>query len=217
MLDSWLSIVSKYRLIAVIRTDNVADGIKMAQAVANGGVRLIEITWNSEQPLLLVSRLRELLPDCYIGVGTILSCSDLELSIDAGIQFAFSPHFNHELIDLAHSNNVPFIPGALSPTEIINAFNYGAKTVKVFPIKSVGGVDYLKNILAPTPHLKLIPTGGVNLTNAADFIRNGAVAVGLSSDLFPRQLILNQNWEEITNRANKIQTQLQQLTTNNEQ
>ena len=98
-----------------------------------------------------------------MGVGTILSLTDLKNAIAAGIQFAFSPHFAPELIDLAHNHNIPFIPGALSPTEIINASNYGAKTVKVFPIQSMGGIDYLKNILAPTPYLKLIPTGGVRL------------------------------------------------------
>ena len=211
MLDQWLSIVSKYRLIAVIRADNINNGLKMAHAVAKGGVKLIEITWKSEQPLVLVSRLREELPDCYIGVGTILSVSDLKNAIASGIQFAFSPHFDSELIDLAHNHHIPFVPGALSPTEIINAFNYGAKTVKVFPIQSMGGVDYLKSILAPTPHLKLIPTGGVRINNAEEFIKNGAVAVGLATDLFPHHLVADENWQEITLLGQKIQEKLLQL------
>lgn len=208
MLDNWLSVVSKYRLIAVIRANSITTGIKMAHAVAQGGIKLIEITWNSEQPLLIVNRLREELPDCYIGMGTILSLDNLKNAIDAGIQFAFSPHFAPELIDFAHNYDIPFIPGALSPTEIINAFHYGAKTVKVFPIQSMGGVNYLKNILAPTPHLKLIPTGGVQLSNAEDFIKHGAVAVGLSTDLFPYQLIIQEDWQAIKLRAEKIQVQL---------
>ena len=208
MLDKWLSIVSKYRLIAVIRANSITTGIKMAHAVAQGGIKLIEITWNSEQPLAIVNQLREGLPDCYIGVGTILSKHNLQNAIAAGIQFAFSPHFAPELIDLAHEHDIPFIPGALSPTEIINAFHYGAKTVKVFPIQAMGGVNYLKNILAPTPHLKLIPTGGIRLENALDFINNGAVGVGLSTDLFPHHLIVQENWEAIKLRAEKIQIQL---------
>jgi 2-dehydro-3-deoxyphosphogluconate aldolase/(4S)-4-hydroxy-2-oxoglutarate aldolase len=208
MLDNWLSIVSKYRLIAVIRANNVTTGIKMAHAAAQGGIKLIEITWNSEQPLVIVNRLREELPDCYIGVGTILSKDNLQNAIAAGIQFAFSPHFATELIDLAHNYDIPFIPGALSPTEIITAFHYGAKTVKVFPIQAMGGVNYLKNILAPTPHLKLIPTGGVRLENAEDFIKHGAVAVGLSTDLFPHHLVIKEDWEAIQSRVQKIQVQL---------
>ncbi len=211
MLDSWLSIVSKYRLIAVIRAENVALGIKMAHAVAKGGVKLIEITWNSQQPLVLVKRLRKELPDCYIGVGTILSIKDLKNAIESGIQFAFSPHLSSELIDFAHSRDIPFIPGALSPTEIINAFNYGAKTVKVFPIKSMGGVDYLKNILAPTPHLKLIPTGGVRFDNAEDFIKNGAVGIGLATDLFPPDLLATEDWNAITLRAKEMQQKLENI------
>jgi 2-dehydro-3-deoxyphosphogluconate aldolase/(4S)-4-hydroxy-2-oxoglutarate aldolase len=208
MVDNWLSLVSKYRLIAVIRANRLSEGIKMAHAAAQGGIKLIEITWNSDQPLALINRLRAELSDCYIGVGTILSTKQLHEAIDAGIQFAFSPHFAPELIDLAHNHNIPFIPGALSPTEIINAFNYGAKTVKVFPVQVLGGVNYLKNILAPLPELKLIPTGGIKLDNAADFINNGAVAVGLSTDLFPPHLVIEQDWETIQLRAQRIQLQL---------
>ena len=208
MLDNWLSLVSKYRIIAVIRANSISNGIKMAHAVAQGGIKLIEITWNSEQPLVLVNRLRAELPDCYVGVGTILSQNNLQNAIEAGIQFAFSPHFVPELIDIAHNHNIPFIPGALSPTEILNAFHYGAKTVKIFPIQSMGGVNYIKNILAPTPYLKLIPTGGVRLENAKDFINNGAIGVGLSTDLFPPHLIVQKDWEAIKLRAEKIHLQL---------
>jgi 2-dehydro-3-deoxyphosphogluconate aldolase / (4S)-4-hydroxy-2-oxoglutarate aldolase len=208
MLDNWLSIVSQYRLFAVIRAKTVTSGVKMAHAVAKGGIKLIEITCNSQQPFTIVEILRQELPHCYIGLGTVLSKDTLIKGIEAGIQFAFSPHFAPELIDIAHNHDIPFIPGALSPTEIINAFNYGAKTIKVFPIQSVGGVKYLKNILAPTPHLPLIPTGGVTIDNAQDFIHNGAIAVGLSTDLFPPDLITQENWHQITLRAKKIQSQL---------
>ena len=137
MLNQWLEIVSKYRLIAVIRAPNLTQGIEMAYSVAQAGVKIIEITWSSKQPLVLVEKLKKELPDCYIGVGTILSLENLKMAIDVGIQFAFSPHLDFKLLDFAHQNDIPFIPGTLSPTEIITALNYGAKTVKVFPIKSM--------------------------------------------------------------------------------
>ena len=208
MLNKWLEIIRQYRLIAVIRSNSLTQGIKMASSVAQAGVKLIEITWGSKEPLALVEALRKELPDCYIGVGTIMSIDNLKMAIDAGGQFAFSPHLDFQLIDVAHQNGIPFIPGALSPTEIISALNHGAKTVKVFPIKSMGGVDYLKSILAPTPDLALIPTGGVTTDNAIDFIQAGAIGVGLSTDLFLQELILQQDWQAITKRAKKIQSQL---------
>lgn len=208
MLENWLSILQSYRLIGVIRAENEDIGKKKAHALAKGGVKLIEITWNSHQPQRLIASLREELPHCYIGAGTILSYPDLVNSIEAGIQFCFSPHFDLNLLNFAHNQGIPMIPGALSPTEILNAFNYGAKVVKVFPISAVGGVDYIKNIRAPLPHIPLIPTGGVNINNASDYIKAGSIAIGLATDLFPPKLINDDNWEMIVTRIHQIQQQL---------
>lgn len=209
MLDRWLPLLQEHRLIAVIRCDTLELAKKQAHAVAKAGVKLIEVTANSYQPLQLISMLREELPSCYIGAGTILSHEFLTKALESGIQFCFTPHFDPDLLALAHYNNIPMIPGALTPTEIITAFSYGAKTVKVFPIQAVGGVTYLKNILAPLPHLPLIPTGGVNINNAVDYISAGAIAIGLASDLFPRDLMIREDWGEITNRARLLLNRLQ--------
>jgi len=100
------------------------------------------------------------------------------------------------------------IPGAFSPTEIVNAFNGGALVVKVFPISSLGGVDYIKNIRSPLPHIPLIPTGGVTIDTAVDYIKAGSIALGLSSDLFPQNLLLQDDWETITQRIRDIQQKL---------
>ncbi len=210
MLDLWLSLLQKHRLIAVIRCDTLELAKKQAHAMAKAGVKLIEVTANSYQPLQLISMLREELPSCYIGVGTILSHDFLTNAIESGIQFCFTPHFDPDLLALAHYHNIPLIPGALSPTEIITAFSYGAKTVKVFPIQAVGGVTYLKNILAPLPHLPLIPTGGVTINNASDYIKAGAIAIGLASDLFPPDLVMKEDWEEIIHRARLLLTDVTQ-------
>lgn len=208
MLNNWLSILGTHRLIGVIRSHDLNIGKKKAYALAKAGVRLIEITWNSYQPHSLISSLRKELPHCYIGTGTILCQDDLVRSIDAGIQFCFSPHYDCHLLKFAHSYNIPMIPGALSPTEIITAFHGGAKVVKVFPISSLGGVNYIKNIRAPLPHIPLIPTGGVTIDNAMDYIKAGSIAVGISTDLFPRKLIFDDNWDMIIQRIEQIQQQL---------
>jgi 2-dehydro-3-deoxyphosphogluconate aldolase / (4S)-4-hydroxy-2-oxoglutarate aldolase len=205
MLENWLSILHNYRLIAVIRCDNLKIGLKMAHALAQGGIKLIEITWNSEKPAKFITILREELPNCYIGAGTIIQLQDLVTAIDVGIQFCFSPHFDVNLVNFAHNHDIPFIPGALSPSEIINAFNSGAKTVKVFPIHAVGGVNYIKSIRAPISNIPLIPTGGVTIKSAPDYIKAGAIAVGLSTDLFPKDLLKEEKWEIISARVSYIQ------------
>ncbi|HIK37532.1 MAG: bifunctional 4-hydroxy-2-oxoglutarate aldolase/2-dehydro-3-deoxy-phosphogluconate aldolase [Geminocystis sp.] len=208
MLQQWLTLLKTSRIIAVIRAGDWQEGKKKAQAVAQAGVKLIEVTWNSDQPLKLIEYLRTEFPSCRVGVGTILDKQSLREAIQGGVQFAFSPHFSPELLEIAHSHNIPLTPGALSPTEILTAFQYGARTVKVFPISALGGVEYLKSILAPLPHLPLIPTGGVTLANAADYIKAGAIAVGLAGDLFPSFLVKQGNWQEISQRARRLQQQL---------
>lgn len=208
MWQNWLSNLRKYHLIAVIRSPKRQLGEKMAMAMAEGGVKFLEITWNSEQPAQLIRSLRAKLPDCYIGVGTIINQANFHLALDAGIQFAFSPHFDVQLLTLAHRHQIPFIPGTMSPTEIIHAFQAGASAVKVFPIQPLGGIEYLKTIKAPLTQIPLIPTGGIKLSQAEAFIQAGAIAVGLSSDLFPPNLIEEQKWNLISQRVAKVQEKL---------
>ncbi len=187
-----------HRAIAVIRTPSLPLGIHLAQAVANGGMNLIEITWNSDSPATLVGALREKLPHCTIGAGTLFTSAQVQEAISAGAQFLFSPHTEVTLIQQAIAAQIPIIPGALTPTEIITAWQAGANCVKVFPIQAVGGVSYLKALQGPLGHIPLIPTGGITLENAVDFLQAGAVAVGLSSQLFPPSLITAQNWPGIS-------------------
>jgi 2-dehydro-3-deoxyphosphogluconate aldolase / (4S)-4-hydroxy-2-oxoglutarate aldolase len=204
----WLSLLKKYRAIAVIRAPKRQLGKQMAQATAAGGMGLIEITWNSDQAPELIAELRSELPECLIGTGTLFTVEDVKNAIASGAQFLFSPHTNPAMIQVAKQAEIPMIPGALSPTEIINAWQTGASCVKVFPISAVGGVNYIKSIKGPMGNIPLIPTGGVTLNNAAAFIQAGAMAVGLAGDLFPPALMAEQNWDAI---AHKTQTLLQQF------
>jgi 2-dehydro-3-deoxyphosphogluconate aldolase/(4S)-4-hydroxy-2-oxoglutarate aldolase len=197
----WLTLLRSQKAIAVIRAAQVELGIGMAKAVAAGGMKLIEVTWNGAEPAKLVHHLQIELPDCVIGAGTLLSLADLESAITAGAEFLFTPHTNLNLIQAAVQQQVPIIPGALSPTEIVAAWQAGASCVKVFPIETVGGAEYIRHLQGPLGQIPLIPTGGVTLTNARTFIDAGAIAVGLSGQLFPRQALANQNWDEIRERA----------------
>lgn len=205
MSQIWLSELTKYRLIAVIRDQDLQLGEHKAIALAEAGVKFIEITWNSEKPDKLISLLRQKLPDCYIGAGTIMNQSQLLQAINSGSQFIFSPYFCQELLTFSHQQQIPFIPGATTPTEIIKAYQAGALAVKVFPIQPLGGIAYLKSIKAPLSDIPLIPTGGIKLEQSSQYIHSGAIAVGLASDLFPEDLIKAKQWHLITQRLAKIQ------------
>ncbi len=180
----------------------------MAETVAQAGLKLIEISWITPQAATVIEHLRKTLPTCQIGAGTILSTTDLATAIQAGSQFIFSPHVNWELIQQANAAHIPIIPGALTPSEILQAWQAGATCVKVFPIQAVGGSDYLQALRGPLGHIPLIPTGGVTLANALTFLDAGAVAVGVSTSLFPKELLINQDWEAIHQRAKAFQTHL---------
>jgi 2-dehydro-3-deoxyphosphogluconate aldolase / (4S)-4-hydroxy-2-oxoglutarate aldolase len=201
---SWLTLLEQHRAIAVIRAPNFELGRKMALAVAAGGMNLIEITWNSDRPLQLVEQLRHELPTCMIGMGTLLDREAVERAIGVGARFLFTPHTAPDLIQIAVEQNVPMIPGALTPTEIVAAWQAGAASVKVFPIQAVGGASYIQSLQAPLDHIPLIPTGGVTLENARGFLAAGAIGVGLSGQLFPPAAIASGNWEAVTQRAEKL-------------
>ena len=205
----WLQLLQKYRAIAVIRSPQLKLGLAMAKAVAQGGMGLIEVTWNSHQAAELISQLRSELPSCTIGTGTILSIDQLREAIACGSQFFFSPHVNLRLIQAAVAEyNVPIVPGALSPTEITSAWQAGASCVKVFPIQAVGGASYIKSLQGPLGQIPLIPTGGVTLENAKAFLEAGAIAVGLSGQLFPEQLVAARDWKAIALRAETLHQRL---------
>ncbi|PLZ10462.1 bifunctional 4-hydroxy-2-oxoglutarate aldolase/2-dehydro-3-deoxy-phosphogluconate aldolase [Fischerella thermalis] len=200
----WLTLVKKHRAIAVIRASQLELGRQMALAMASGGIELIEITWNSANASELITKLRSELPECTIGTGTLLNLEQLDNAISAGAQFLFTPHVDPTMIQVAVAENIPIIPGALSPTEIVTAWNYGATCVKVFPVQAVGGASYIKSLQGPLGHIPLIPTGGVTLKNAQEFLQAGAIAVGLSSELFPKQFVETGNWQAISQQAKTL-------------
>jgi 2-dehydro-3-deoxyphosphogluconate aldolase / (4S)-4-hydroxy-2-oxoglutarate aldolase len=204
----WLQQLKKSQIIAVIRSTDLHIGRKMAIAIASGGITTIEITANSDRPWQLIEQLRAELPHCSIGTGTVFTLAELHNAIAAGAEYIFTPHLDRTLIQAAIAANIPIIPGALTPTEIITAWQAGATAIKVFPIQAVGGSEYLKVLQGPIGHIPLIPTGGITITNAAQFITAGAIAVGLSGELFPPDEILQEDWINIRDRASKLVAQI---------
>lgn len=208
---AWLSLLQQHRAIAVIRSPSLEVGRQMARAVADGGIRLLEVTWNSDRPADLVEQLCADLPDCCIGAGTLLTPDAIKDAIASGAEFLFSPSFHADLVQLADYHGVPYSPGALTPTEIVSAWQAGAASVKVFPVQSVGGDRYIQSLQGPLANIPLIPTGGVNVANAKLLLAAGAIAVGLSGSLFPPTSIATGHWEHITQLAADLMDHLSEF------
>ena len=206
--QAWLSQLQQNRAIAVIRASQMSLGRRMAFAVAFGGMRLIEITWDSDRATELISQLRTELPTCMIGTGTIFNLQQMQSAIKSGAQFLFTPHVDQGLIQAAADLDLPIIPGALSPTEIVTAWASGATCVKVFPAQAMGGANYIRSLQGPLGHIPLIPTGGVTLENAKEFLQAGAIAIGLGGELFPKKLVAMEDWEAIAKLAANLRQQL---------
>jgi 2-dehydro-3-deoxyphosphogluconate aldolase / (4S)-4-hydroxy-2-oxoglutarate aldolase len=199
-----LPLLRQQRAIAVIRAPDAQLGYEMAQAVAAGGMQLIEITADSDRPWALIDRLRTALPNCVIGTGTILNQTDWQNAVSGGAQFMFSPHVDVQLIAQSRSIGMPMFPGALSPTEIVTAWQAGATAVKVFPVQAMGGAAYIRALGSPLSQIPLIPTGGVTVANAQELIAAGSIAVGLAGSLFPKALMSDRDWSGITALAQQL-------------
>jgi len=187
--------------IAVIRLADPNKLIKVAQAIYEGGVSGIEITMTVPDAINVIKTASaELGSYMNIGVGSVLDAATAQKAIDAGAKYVVSPIFKKEIVDAAHKNNVPVMPGAFTPTEVQTAYEAGADIIKIFPADVVG-MAFFKGVLAPMPHLKLMPTGGVSLTNAGEWLKAGACAVGVGSALLSKQAIAEGNYRVLTDNA----------------
>lgn len=196
--------ILKRKSVAVIRLKDAEKLKKVIEAIALGGVSVAEVTMTVPNAIGLIKQItQELSEDIIVGVGSVLNADTAKQAIEAGAKYVVSPVFKKEIIDAAHAYDVPAMPGCFTPTEVLTAYEYGADVVKVFPA-DVLGIPFFKGILAPMPHLKLMPTGGVSLTNAGDWIKAGAVAVGIGSALLDKDAIDSENYSKLTENAKLI-------------
>jgi 2-dehydro-3-deoxyphosphogluconate aldolase/(4S)-4-hydroxy-2-oxoglutarate aldolase len=191
-------------VIAVIRMKDAAKLRAVVEAIAEGGVRAIEVTMTVPEAVALIASLAATLPSSILlGAGTVTDAATARAVIDAGARFVVGPVFRRDVIDACHARDVAAAPGCFSPTEILDAHQYGADIVKVFPATALGP-SYLKDIRAPMPQLRLMPTGGVTLDNAGDWIRAGAIAVGVGSALLDAKAIEDGRLDVLTTNARRI-------------
>jgi 2-dehydro-3-deoxyphosphogluconate aldolase/(4S)-4-hydroxy-2-oxoglutarate aldolase len=184
MPETTQQIIERVGLIPVLRAKSAAQGHALVKAMIEGGINVVEVTMTVPGAVDLLKELkREYGSDLLLGSGTVTTAAQAEATIEAGAEFVVSPSLHPEVIRATKANQKISCPGALTPTEAITAWEAGADYVKIFPCSAVGGASYLKALLAPFPHLKVIPTGGVTLQTAESFLRAGARALGVGSDL----------------------------------
>ena len=203
MSETTLQIIERVGLIPVLRAKSVTQGRAVVDAMIAGGVTVVEVTMTVPGAIDLLNELRKAYSprDLLLGSGTVTTAEQAQATIDAGAEFVVSPSLHPDVIRVTKTNKKVSCPGALTPTEAITAWNAGADYVKIFPCSAVGGASYLKALLAPFPHLKLIPTGGVTLQTAESFIKAGARALGVGSDLVNLAAIDAGHPEAITETA----------------
>ena len=202
--DATVRTIQELGVVAVIRMKDAGKLRAVIDAIAEGGVRAIEVTMSVPGAVGLIAQLAPVLPSTILfGAGTVTDAATARAVIDAGAQYIVSPVFRREVIDVCHERGIAVAPGCFTPTEILDAHEYGADVVKVFPATALGP-SYIKDIRAPLPQLRLMPTGGVTLDNAGDWIRAGAVAVGVGSALLDTRAIDEGRLEVLTDNARRI-------------
>ena len=189
------------RIVAIIRDVSLEHARILGEALVLGGVRAIEVSFTTPDAIPFIERLSgDLGSDIAVGAGTVLDGPTARSAILAGASFVLSPALSPEVIRVCRRYGVPAIPGAMTPTEILSAWEHGASIVKVFPAGRLGP-SYIKDIKGPLPQVELMPVGGISLSNAAEFVEAGAVALGIGSALVDRRLVAERNFNAITERA----------------
>ncbi len=192
-------------LVPVVRASSADEAMQAIDAIKAGGVNVLEITMTVPGAIKVIERVADKYgSDVLVGAGTVLDPETARACLLAGAQFIVSPALNLDTIALCQRYSAPVMPGVLTPTEVITAWSAGADFVKVFPAGAVGGASYIKNLKGPFPQIKIVPTGGVSLATAADFIKAGASALGVGTDLVDVKAIREGNADIVTERAKQF-------------
>ena len=194
--------IASLGLVPVVRASSADEAMKVVDAIREGGVDVLEITMTVPGAIGVMEQLAlRFGTDVLLGAGTVLDPETARACMLAGARFVVSPALNPATIEICRRYSVPVLPGALTPTEVVAAWTAGADVVKVFPCGALGGASYIKSLKAPLPQIEMIPTGGVSVKTAADFIKAGSMALGVGADLADTQAIRDGNARAVTEKA----------------
>lgn len=190
-------------LVPVLRAESEAQALALAEAMMAGGIAVLEVTMTVPGAMSLLRRLARERTDLLLGAGTVLDPETARICILEGAQFIVSPALNVKTVELCQRYSVAVLPGALTPTEIVTAWQAGADVIKVFPANAMGGASYLRSLSGPLPQVRLIPTGGISVSTARDFLSAGAFALGVGADLVSVEAIKAGHPESIVEKASQ--------------
>ena len=194
--------IEEVGIVPVVRASSAEEAIAVADVIREGGIPIVEITMTVPGAITVIAELSKRYGDeVLVGAGTVLDPETARSCIAAGAQFIISPSLNIQTIELCKLQRIAIFPGALTPTEVVTAWEAGADAVKVFPCSAVGGASYVRALKAPLPEVRLVPTGGVSLATAKDFIAAGAWAIGVGSDLVNTKAIRSGKGESVVAAA----------------
>lgn len=197
--------ITEIGVVPVVRANSADEAMQAIDAIKAGGVPILEITMTVPGAVKVIEQVADKFGnEVVLGAGTVLDPETARACILAGATFVVSPALNLKTIELCQRYSVPVCPGALTPTEVVTAWQAGADFVKVFPCSAMGGASYIKGLKAPLPQIELIPTGGVNLNTAADFIKAGSSALGIGADLVDLKALREGNAAKITESAKQF-------------
>ncbi len=192
-------------LIPVVRAESADIAMRAIDAIKEGGISVLEITMTVPGAIRVIEEVaRRFGEDAIVGAGTVLDAETARACILAGAQFIVSPALDLDTISCCRRYSIPVMPGAMTPSEVVTAWKAGADFVKVFPANAVGGASYIKALKAPLPQVELVPTGGVSLKTAADFIKAGAAALGVGADLVDTAALRSGEDKVISARAKQF-------------
>ncbi|MDQ7025423.1 MAG: bifunctional 4-hydroxy-2-oxoglutarate aldolase/2-dehydro-3-deoxy-phosphogluconate aldolase [Anaerolineae bacterium] len=192
-------------IVAIVRVDDLSGAVPLVQALRRGGINIIEFTLTNPAAVDAIKAVRDGIDASeqdrlVLGVGSVKTMQQAQQCLEGGAEFIVSPITNFDIIKVCNSNEIPIFPGAYTPTEIYQAWEAGATAVKVFPARNLGAT-YIKDILAPMPELKLVPTGGISAKNIADYIKAGVLAVGVGGSLVDKKAVAAGDWDTIEKAA----------------
>ncbi len=197
-------------VIPVLRETDEEKLYALAKTLAEGGLKVLEVTLMSESALKVIKRLSSD-KDLIIGAGTVLDQTSAKKAMEAGARFLVSPGLNEGAVVFARNNSIPFIPGVMTPSEIMQATSLGCEVIKIFPVSVVGGVSYLKNLKGPFPKLKVMASGGIGLSDISDYFKEGTFCVGAGSQLTPKDAVHNEDWKKILKLAEEYVFEINRL------
>ena len=199
-----ISAIKKYKICAIIRGAEAEKTAKIAQSLFDGGIRLIEVTFNTDKAIEMIEAIKRTMGDkMYVGAGTVLDQETAKLAINAGAEFILSPSISEGMIKICNRYGKVAIPGIMTPSEAVRAMELGADILKLFPAGELGP-GYLKSIRSPLNHIEFIAVGGINLENAKSFMKSGAIGLGIGSSLVDNSLVINSKFTELEKRANSF-------------